>query len=80
MVLNINPYKPGVLFMEHRQTEFTKRGVPSGDILFADNNFCQRKAKYKWKITPDSPKNENGLIQMIRMEKFIRHNWVKTLA
>ena len=27
--------------------------------------------------TPDVPKNESGLIQMIRMGKSIRHKWVK---
>ena len=30
--------------------------------------------------TPDSPKNESGLIQMIRMGKSIRHKWVNRLA
>ena len=29
------------------------------------------------KITPDDPKNERRLIQMIRMGKSIRHKWVQ---
>ena len=29
------------------------------------------------KITPDVPKNESGLAQMIKMGKFIRQIWVK---
>ena len=31
------------------------------------------------KITPDSPKIENGLIHLIRMGKSIRHKWVKVI-
>ena len=27
-------------------------------------------------MTPEDPKNESGLIQMIRMGKYIRHKWV----
>ena len=34
------------------------------------------KNELKWKITPDAPKNESGLIQMIRIGKSIRHKWV----
>ena len=30
------------------------------------------------KFTPDAPKNENGLIQMIGMGKSICHKWVNT--
>ena len=33
--------------------------------------------KQKSKITPGDPKNESGLVQMIRMGKSIRHRWVK---
>ena len=29
------------------------------------------------KKTPEAPKNESGLLQMIRMGKSIRHKWVK---
>ena len=32
--------------------------------------------KWKWKITPDAPKNESGLVQMIGTWKCIRHKWV----
>ena len=46
-----------------------KCGVQSGAILFA---YIE-----KWNISPDAPKNESGLIQMIGMGKFIRHKWVK---
>ena len=36
--LAVNPYKPGVLFMEYRQKElpYGCDGVPSGTILFAN--------------------------------------------
>ena len=29
------------------------------------------------KNTPDAPRNDNGLVQMIRMGKSISHKWVK---
>ena len=35
--------------------------------------------KPKWHFTPDFPKNESELIQMIRMRKSIRQKWVKTI-
>ena len=73
--MGLNPYKPGVLFMGHRQIkrprcDAAKRGVPSEAILFSSKN------EIKIKFTPDSLKNENGLIQMIRMENSIRPRWV----
>ena len=40
--LCVNPYKPSVLFVEHRQTVQTKtrrRGVWSGSLLFACRIF-----------------------------------------
>ena len=37
----------------------------------------ENKIKMKKKNTPDVPKSESGLIQMIRMGKSIRHKWVK---
>ena len=36
--------------------------------------------KYKFKIAPESLKNESGLIQMIKMGNFIRQKWVKKKA
>ena len=51
---------------------FAKRGVPSGAILFADMILNEIKIK----IYPNIPKTENGLIQMIRIGKFIRQKWV----
>ena len=52
-----------------------KRGVPSGAFLFADMIFIENEIKMI--ITPDDPKNEYGLIQMIRMGNSIRLIWVK---
>ena len=54
----------------------TRRGVATGAILFAVISFIENEIKIK-KNTPDAPKNENGLIQMIKMGKSIRHIWVK---
>ena len=52
-------------------------GVPSGAILFAKRIFIKNLFK-KMKITPDAPKNESGLTQMIKMGKSIRQIWVKS--
>ena len=46
----------------------TKRIIPSGAILFAEKIFIEKS-----KNTLDVPKNESGLIQMIRMCKSIHH-------
>ena len=53
--------------------------VPSGAILFAYIIFIGQWNK-KWKITPEAPKNESGLVQMIAMGTSIRHKWVKVLS
>ena len=53
-----------------------ERGVPSGAILFARRNFIEKSDK-KIKITPNTPKNESGLIQLIMMGESIRQIWVK---
>ena len=56
--LPLNPYKPGILFMGHSQTEYSprydtaKHGVPSGAILFADMNFIEKLNKNE-KFRPD---------------------------
>ena len=51
------------------------RGVPSGAILFAWRNFIE-KMRQNLKITPKTPNNESGLIQLITMGKSICHIWV----
>ena len=53
----------------------TERGVPSGAILFACRNFIKKWGK-KIKITPNTPKNESGLIQLITMGESIIQIWV----
>ena len=35
-----------------------------------------QQMKFKWKITPNAPKNESGFTQLITMEKSIRNTWV----
>ena len=57
-----------------------KRGVPSGAILFAGQQEFHRKMKQKLNFTPDSLKNENVLIQVLRMGKSICHKWVNDLV
>ena len=61
--------------MNSTRYDATERGVPSGDILFANIALISSKneIKMKYNITPDAPKNENGLILVIKMRKFIRH-------
>ena len=80
-----NPYKPGVLFVGHRQTEIAQDGTPQ-DAASHLGLFClltrfSLKTEIKMKkITPEAPKYESGLIQMIRMGKSIHHKWVNTSA
>ena len=52
-------------------------GVPSGANLFAYRISSKNKMKI-WKITPDAPKIESGIIQIMRMGKSIRQKWVNT--
>ena len=77
------PYKPGVLLwnigkQNSPRCDAEKLGSPSGAILFAEKIFIEKLNKNE-KNTPDVPKNENGLIQMIRLRKSIRHMWVKSI-
>ena len=55
-----------------------ERGVPSGAILFAQRNFIEKSDK-KIKITPNTPKNESELIQLIMMGESIRQIRLMTL-
>ena len=54
-----------------------ERGVPCGAILFAGRNFIKKWDKKYKKNTPNTPKNESGLIRMIMMGESIRQTWVK---
>ena len=55
-----------------RRCDAAKRGISAGTVLFV-NMILIKNEKFK----PDSPKNENGLIQMIMMGKCFRLRWVK---
>ena len=69
---------PGVPFIGHRQTEsapdVTPQNAASHLGLFCQT-FClenfHRKIELNLKISPDAPKNESGLTQMITMGKSI---------
>ena len=53
-------------------------GVSSGAILFAQRNFIKIEIKkIKIKITPNTPKNESGLTELVMIGEFIRQIWVK---
>ena len=56
-----------------------ERGVPSGAILFTQRNFIENQIKII-KITPNTPKNESGLIRLIMIGESIRQIWVKKNA
>ena len=58
------------------RSDAAERGVWSGSTLFAHRNFYQKYDKNE-KSTPDNPKRQNGLVQLIRMGKSIRQMWVK---
>ena len=73
-----------VTFIKHMSVRFLKfmscknaeRGISSGALLFAYGNSTPNEIKLDINIS-DFPKNENGLTQLIRMEKSIRHIRVK---
>ena len=75
----INSYKHGVLFMGHIGKQHSPRcdaaecGVPSGAILL----HRKISSKNEIEITPNTPKNERGLIQLIMMVESIRQIWVR---
>ena len=54
-----------------------ERGVPSWAILFAWRNSSKNEIKDE--ITPNTPKNESGLVQLIMMGKSIYQIWVNTV-
>ena len=53
-----------------------ERGVPSGAILFEQRNFIEKRDE-KIRITPNTPKNESGLTQLIMMGVSICQIWIK---
>ena len=71
---------PSVLFIGHLCKQYsprldaTERCVSSGAVSFAYSNFIDKRNKIN---IPDFPKNENGLIQVIRMGKSIRQLRIK---
>ena len=75
-VNQVNPYKTGFLWDIGKQhsprCDTAECGAPSGSILFAQRNFIDKKIK----ITPNTPKNESGLLQLIMMGESIRQIWV----
>ena len=52
----------------------TRRPISGYSVCL--ENF-HRKIEQKLKITPDAPKNERGLTQMIMIGESIRQIWVK---
>ena len=56
-LFNINSFKPGVLFVGHRQTAKPQMRRRYGAILFAQRNFIKNEIKKIIKITPNTPKN-----------------------
>ena len=73
-------YKPGVPFVAHRQTviapDLTPQNAASHLGLFCLHREISSKNDIKIKITPNTPENEIGLIQLITMGKSIRQMWV----
>ena len=57
----------GISKQHSPRCDATERGIPSGAILFAE------EMKLKFKITPEAPKNESGLVQMIAIGTSIHH-------
>ena len=79
-----NPYKPGVLFLWHRQTVQTQIRRRRTRRLIRVFTVCWQefltKIEQKWKSTPDTPKIGNGLVQLRRMDGSTRQMWVKEMS
>ena len=70
--------------MGHRQTIPNLIRRPKTRRLIRFSTVCIQKFLFKFenilKNTPNNPKNGNGLVQVIRMGKYIRHKWVCTCS
>ena len=81
----LNQYKPNVPFVGHRQTEQTqiRHSILLG--LIRVSTVCLRKILLKfrkikkWKLTPNYPENRTGLVQLIKLGKYIWLQWVKII-
>ena len=74
-VLFLNPFKPSVLFMGHRQTQ-TMHQCLIRTFTVCSQNFLLKFEK-KWKIPPNIPKIGNGLVLLIKVGKSTMLKWVK---
>ena len=75
----INPYKPSVLFVGHRQTvkNQIRRRIKRRLIRFSTvykQKFLLLNLNKNDKIPPNNHKVENGHVQLIMMGKYIRQN------
>ena len=63
-----------IRFIKFMSCKNAERGVSSWALLLIYGNFNAKRNKIRYKY---SPKNENGLTQLIRLGKSIRHIRVK---
>ena len=73
----LSPYKPSIPFVDivkqcRPRSDAAELGVWSGSWLFVDRNISS-----KWKSTPNTPKIENGLVQLKRVDRSTRQIWVQ---
>ena len=52
----------------------------SGAVLFGSAEFHLRKMDLKFKVTPNAPKNNRGIPNLIIMGKCIRQKWVNCIV
>ena len=59
------------------KSESTQSQIRMQRLIWVHTVCFKKKKKKKWKSTPDTPKIGNGLSQLIRMDGFMMHIWVK---
>ena len=70
-----NPYTPSVIFVGHTQTVQTPQNAASDQGLHCFLTDCTIQ-RIQMTITTNNHKIGNGLAQLIKMGKSIRHKWV----
>ena len=79
----INPYKPSIIFIGHRQTVWTKIRHFMMWCLIRIFTVCLQNFLLKFgkgqKIPPNTPKIGNGLTLLIRIGKSFQLKWIKSI-
>ena len=78
-IMVVNPKRPNVLLVGHRQTVHTQIRRHKKRRLIRVSTVCLHNAllRFEYKKENFNPLNENGLVQLIGVGNSIRLKWVK---